>query len=181
MTPGRLAAIGVGGMVGGALGAAMFWLLIVSLPKLRQKGPGPVPVRLVLIVLLIEIRSGHSVPAALETVGRRIPAFPELARIARVARVSGPAAAIETSGPEMRPLLSQLVRAQRSGAPLEPTIRRLIEVNLAEERSARLSKARSLPVRLMFPVSLLMLPGLVLLLYAPSLMRIFDDLTSSLF
>lgn len=77
-------------------------------------------------------------------------------------------------------MLGQLARAQRSGASLTDTVRRLIEDDLAGERTARLARARSLPTRLMVPVTLLMLPGLVLLLYAPSLIAVFEELVGGL-
>jgi hypothetical protein len=54
-----------------------------------------------------------------------------------------------------------------------------MDEDLARERAKRLAKARSLPVRLMIPLTLLVLPGLVLLLYAPSLVQLFDDLTGA--
>jgi hypothetical protein len=72
--------------------------------------------------------------------------------------------------------MAQLARAQRSGSPLVGTVRRLIEDDLSAERARRLAKARTLPTRLMLPVTLLMLPGLVLLLYAPSLIGLYEDL-----
>jgi hypothetical protein len=55
----------------------------------------------------------------------------------------------------------------------------MLEQSLAEERTRRLARARSLPVRLMVPVTLFMLPGLVLMLYAPSLFQLFDELTGA--
>jgi hypothetical protein len=42
-----------------------------------------------------------------------------------------------------------------------------------------LVKARSLPVKLMVPITLLMLPGLVLVIYAPTLFGLFSDLTGT--
>lgn len=180
MSPGRVSLVAACSLVLGPWGAAIGIAALV-VAAVRPSRPEPFPTRLVLIVLLLELRSGRSVLAALQTVSRRIHGFPELARVARVASVSGPAAALESAGPEMRPILGHLVRAQRSGAPLEATIRRLLDENLADERADNLARARSLPVRLMLPVTLLMLPGLVLLLYAPSLLRVFDDLTGALF
>ncbi len=76
-------------------------------------------------------------------------------------------------------MLVQLARAKRSGASLGSTVSRLIDDELAGERTARLARARSLPVRLMIPVTLLMLPGLILLLYAPALLRLLTDLAGS--
>jgi hypothetical protein len=56
----------------------------------------------------------------------------------------------------------------------------MLEVRLAADKASRIARARTLPVRLMIPVTLLMLPGLILLLYAPSLLAMFDDLTGVL-
>jgi hypothetical protein len=53
----------------------------------------------------------------------------------------------------------------------------MLENELAADRARRVARARTLPVRLMIPLTLLMLPGLILLLYAPSLLAMFEDLT----
>ena len=57
-------------------------------------------------------------------------------------------------------------------------VRSMLESEIAAERTRRIERARSLPIRLMIPIALLVLPGLVLLLYAPSLLDTWDDLTS---
>jgi hypothetical protein len=59
-------------------------------------------------------------------------------------------------------------------------VRRLLDNELAADRTERIARARTIPTRLMIPVTLLMLPGLVLLLYAPSLLGLFEDLTGVL-
>jgi hypothetical protein len=59
-------------------------------------------------------------------------------------------------------------------------VRSLLDADIAAERSRRLERARSLPVRLIIPITLLVLPGMVLLLYAPSLLRLFADLSGPL-
>ena len=175
-----VACAAVGWVLVGPVGAAAGMAGPVLL-RWRRSRPEPFPLRLVLIVLLIEIRSGRSVLSALHHAGERITGFPELRQVARVAEISGPKAAIEAAGPELRPVLVHLVRSHRSGAPLDATVRRLLDEDLAEERARSLARARTLPVRLMLPVTLLMLPGLVVLLYAPSIVRLFDDLTGALF
>ena len=146
----------------------------------RRPRAAPVPARLVLIVILIEIRSGRSVLAALHGAAVRLPGHTELTRVARLAAVAGLSASIAAAPRDLRPILSQLARAQRSGASLTGTVHRLIEADLADERAARMARARSLPARLMIPVTLLMLPGLVLLIYAPSLISVFEDLVGGL-
>lgn len=141
----------------------------------------PPPIRLILILLLLELRSGRSVLAALTAASDAIPEYGQLKRVARLALISGLPAALDRAPPSLRPLLTQLARARRSGASLQTTVRRLLEEDLAEDRATRLARARALPVRLMLPVTLLMLPGLVLLLYAPSLLRVFNGLTGAMF
>ncbi len=135
-----------------------------------------VPTRLVLLVVLTEIRSGRSVLAALQAASFRLPDHVELSRVVRLATVVGLTSAVSAASDDLRGVISQLARAQRSGASLAGTVHRLIDTGLAEERARRLEKARSLPARLMVPVTLLMLPGMVLLAYAPSLLAVFDEL-----
>jgi pilus assembly protein TadC len=134
----------------------------------------------VLLLLLVELRSGLSVLAALIAVSESIPGYRSLRTVARVARVSGLLSALPYADDRLRPVVAQLARAQRSGASLSEAVRRMLETELGSERARRIAKARTLPVKLMIPVTLLMLPGLVLLLYAPSLLSMFEDLTGVL-
>jgi hypothetical protein len=135
---------------------------------------------LVLMLLLIELRAGASVLAALIATSESLPDYDSLRTVARVSRVSGLMSALPYADEALRPVLSQLVRAQGSGASLAGSVRRLLEGALASERARRLTRARTLPTRLMIPVTLLMLPGLILALYAPSLLATFEDLTGGL-
>jgi pilus assembly protein TadC len=108
------------------------------------------------------------------------PAHTELARAVRIATISGLTNSVAVAGGEMRSVLSQLARAQRSGAPLADTVRAMIEADISAEKARRMARARTLPVRLMIPLTLLLLPGLVLLFYAPSMLRLFDELSGPL-
>jgi hypothetical protein len=56
----------------------------------------------------------------------------------------------------------------------------MIEADIAAEKAIRVARSRSMPVRLLLPITLLLLPGLVLLLYAPSMLRLFEDLSGPL-
>lgn len=169
----------VGLMLAGPAGALGGMLLPLAIAKARSRPAPDPPVRLVLLLLLVEIRSGLSVLAALQQVSEALPNHSELRRVTRVAAVSGLTVAIAYAGAPLRPVVAQLARAQHSGGALASTVRRLIEEDLFKERATRLAKARSLPVKLMVPLTLLVLPGLVLLLYAPSLIQLFDDLTGA--
>ena len=169
----------VGMLVGGLPGALIGVLSPIVVRRFKNRPDPAPPIRLVLLLLLIELRSGLSVLASLRSVSDRLPTHLSLRRVARVASVSGLTVSIAYADESLRPVVAQLARAQRSGAPLSQTVRRLIDQDLAAERTRRMAKARALPVKLMIPLTLLMLPGLVLLLYAPSFFGLLDDLTGA--
>jgi hypothetical protein len=128
-------------------------------------------------VLLVELRAGRSTLAALQEAAAVFPDHRELDLAARLATVKGLTGAVAESRGEIRALVAQLARSQKSGSAVADTVRSMIDADIAAERSRRMEKARSLPVRLIIPITLLMLPGLVLLLYAPSLLRLFSELS----
>lgn len=162
-----------GGWPGAVLGILTGWALEMR-SRRRDEAPGR---RLVMMLLVVELRSGASVLSAIQSTAAQIPEHGELSRLARVATVSGLAGAIGGCDESLRPIVAQLARAQRSGASLTGSLRHMLEQDLSQERSDRIARARTLPIRLMLPVTLLMLPGLVLLLYAPALIRTFDQIT----
>ncbi len=139
----------------------------------------PPPLRLVLIVLLVELRSGQSVLGALQRASAALPEHLGLRRVTRVASVTGLTNAVGHAPVELRTVVSQLARAQTSGSSLVGAVRRLLDDDLREERARRLARVRALPTRLMIPVALLMMPGAVLLLYGPSVIRLYQDLLTS--
>jgi hypothetical protein len=161
----------------GAPGALVGLCIGVVLGVRGRRRRAPALIRPVLIVLLIELRSGRSVLGALQTVASVFPGDEELFRAARVATISGLTEAVLPMKGELNAVLSQLARAQKSGAALGDTVRSMIEADIAAEKARRVARSRALPVRLMLPITLLVLPGMVLLLYAPSLLRLFDELS----
>lgn len=167
----------LGVIIAGPLGGLAGGVVPVLWSRLRHRRVPETPITLVLLLLLVELRSGSSVLAALIEVSRSLPRYESLRTVARVATVTGLVAAIPYGDDRLRPVIAQLARAQRSGASLSGSVRRLLDTELAADRSRRIARARTLPVRLMIPVTLLMLPGLILLLYAPSLLGMFEDLT----
>jgi hypothetical protein len=169
----------VGLVVGGPV-LAIAALVGSLLGRLRIRRRPPPPIRPVLLVLLVELRAGRSTLAALQQASVVFPGHRELAMAARLATVKGLTAAVEECHGAIRSLMAQLARAQRSGSAVADTVRSLLDADIAAERSRRLERARSLPVRLIIPITLLVLPGMVLLLYAPSLLRLFADLSGPL-
>lgn len=173
-------AAATGLVVAGPFGATVGVLIPLIWRRWSTRPAPPPPLTLVIMLVLIELRSGLSVLAALEGASRALPDDVVLRTVTRVARVSGLVPALSHADARLRPMLAQLARAQKSGASLTDSMRRLLETEMAAEKSRRVARARTLPVRLMIPVTLLMLPGLVLFLYAPSLLAMFDDLTGVL-
>lgn len=167
----------LGLLIGGPVGALIG--LAASRVRIRRRATGrQLPSqRLVVMLLLVELRSGQSVLASLQATSRRLTHDPVLRQVTRTATVAGLIPALSVCDGRLRPVLAQLVRAQKSGASLALAMRRMLEQDLAVYRSERLAAARALPVKLMIPVTLAMLPGLVLLLYAPGLIRTFGQLT----
>lgn len=79
-------------------------------------------------------------------------------------------------------LFRQVGAAHLSGSPLELALTALATEYREAARSSAVEKARRLPVRMMLPLTLLMLPGLLILmigpLVLPSLARLLDPFTS---
>ncbi|MFZ0627565.1 MAG: type II secretion system F family protein [Acidimicrobiia bacterium] len=170
------AGLALGGMPGALVASGFYFGRRVarSWPP-RQPGIGPI-----LFSLLIEVRSGSSILGALLTVAEQYPEHRDLRQASRMAAVSGLTVAIGSMEGDLRPVLSQLARAQRSGSPIADSIRAMIDAHIARDKAAMIARARRLPIRLMIPVTTMILPGLVLLFYAPALIRMFGEISGSL-
>ena len=161
---------------GAVVGLALHFLI-----GIRRRAHRPHrPIRPILILLVVELRSGRSALGALQSVASVFPDHPDLVLATRVATISGLAAATAGAKGEVRAVLSQLARAQRSGAPLADSMRSMVEADVAAAKAKSVARARTLPVRMMIPITLLLLPGLVLLFYAPSMLRLFEELSAPL-
>lgn len=175
----RVLMFGVGAALAGVPGALVGTGLGVLVRWRRPSARLAASRRLILVLLLVEVRSGVSVLAALQRVASHVGGDPELNTVARVATVGGLTTALAEAPPRLRPVVAQLARAQRSGSSLSDAIRSMIEQDIAAEKAARMARAKTLPVRLMIPVTLLMLPGLVLMLYAPTLLQLLGDVVGA--
>ena len=134
------------------------------------------PLRPILIVLLVELRSGASVLSALHSAARAFPQPGDLQSAVRLATVAGLPVAVDETHGSLRTLLAHLVRAQASGSSAADAVRRMLESDIARERATRLNKTRSLPVRLMIPMALLALPGVVLISYGPLILDLLSGI-----
>ncbi|HUF95519.1 MAG TPA: hypothetical protein VMO52_05495 [Acidimicrobiia bacterium] len=168
--------VGSAGLV--ALGVPGLVLSLLILSTYRHL-PRRIPtnnLRPVLMVLLVELRGGRSVLASLQAAAVRFPDDERLTRLVRIAAVTGLAAAVDESRGSMRLLLAQLARAQVSGSSAADAVRRFLESDIARERARRLARMRALPVRLTVPLTLLILPGVVVLSYGPTILSLLEGL-----
>jgi len=69
--------------------------------------------------------------------------------------------------PALAPVLALLAASERSGAPVAAQLRRLAVQLRAQGRRRAMARARTVPVRLLFPLVFLVLPAFLLLTVAP--------------
>jgi Flp pilus assembly protein TadB len=100
----------------------------------------------------------------------------EVGDLLRRARLGGTARALaETEGP-LADLATQLAQAQVSGAPMVAAVSAFLSTRRSAARARLLERARTLPVRLIVPVALLLLPGFVVLVIGPYIIDQFAGL-----
>lgn len=94
----------------------------------------------------------------------------EATELARRALTSGLAAELRKSEGSLAPIASSISQAQLVGAPLLPAIRGAVQRLRSESRARRIERIRTLSVKLTLPVSLLLLPGFLLVVVLPHLL-----------
>ncbi|GIU91176.1 MAG: hypothetical protein KatS3mg011_0082 [Acidimicrobiia bacterium] len=136
------------------------------LPKLvgtRRDDPVLATARL----LSLGLTAGLPLASALHRTTEETGVGRELAALTRRATAVGLAQAlVETEG-ELAGLARLLARAQLSGAPLTEAVGAFIRARTLESRTERLRRIRTLPVTLLVPLSLMLLPGFVVLVMGP--------------
>lgn len=95
----------------------------------------------------------------------------EVATVLRRAHISGMSVALSQAGHLARPLYRVAARAMATGAPLVTAIESLAdEIHRADRADAR-AAAQRLPVRLLFPLAFLVLPGFMILTVGPAVLE----------
>jgi tight adherence protein C len=151
---------------------------VVTLPtsgRRRRAALGALPDLLELIV--IAVRAGASPAAAVVATRDLAPAVlvpvvdDVVLRLQRGQRFADALAAFgEHHGPVAAAFVDALVAADRYGAPLGPVLDRVI-TDVRDERRRRAERdARTLPVRLAFPLVACTLPAFVLVAIVPALL-----------
>jgi tight adherence protein C len=100
----------------------------------------------------------------------------EVESLVRRARVEGLAAAMTGAAGAGRELYRVIGRAITTGSALLDQVIRVADELHADLGARRLEKARKVPVAMLFPLTLLILPGFLLLTIAPALLDAFAHL-----
>lgn len=169
----RLVAVCLGVVVGGIPVGIVALLAVEVLSRLRRPPAVEVDGVDVAARLLVLVGAGLPLVSALDEVATSTPGLGGVVRRSR--RVGSVASLAAARGP-LAPLLRRLADAAASGAPPEPAIRAYIDMERRRRHTLAVERARRLPVRLMIPMTLLLLPGFVLMVYGPA----FIDLITSL-
>jgi len=97
----------------------------------------------------------------------------EAATLARRARLDGLATGLREARGSAAGLFSSLARAVETGAAVRPVLDAFRERLEADSRAEAEARLQRLPIKLVFPLALLMLPGLVLMVSGPALIEVF--------
>ena len=115
---------------------------------------------------VLGLSAGLTFPSAAETAAGIVPgeASDRLRRALRLRGAADPAPVDDV------PLMIVARRALSTGAPLVPAVSAHAVRLRDDERSRQLAAARRLPVKLLFPLALLILPGFLLLTIGPAVL-----------
>lgn len=114
----------------------------------------------------------QSLDLAAREVGGEIAA--EVAALLRYARIDGIASALATSDGAGKKLYRVMAKAAATGSSLTDPVTRLANEINAEQAVVRLEAVRKVPVLMLFPLTLLILPGFLLLAIAPTIIDAFS-------
>ena len=175
---------------------AFGWGVLVAAPLLRQavrlpaasrparrtrrgRSPGgdiEAALPLAADVLVVALGAGLTPYLSLQVAARSTPVA-VAARLASILtttdggdRLADALEAEAAATPAVQPLLEVLLASERLGAPVAGALARLAADGRARARQAALARARTIPVRLLFPLVFLVLPAFLLLTVAPVLL-----------
>ena len=102
----------------------------------------------------------------------------ELEGILARARIDGLSAVLATADGAGSRLYQSLSRADATGGPMLQSVATLADELWSDQATAALETARRLPVAMLLPLTLLILPGFLLLTIAPAVLDAFSRLSS---
>ena len=123
-------------------------------------------------VLLVGLSAGWSLERSLREASTRLgPGLAtEVEQVLRGARVDGIARALVAAGGDGKRLFRLLARSRLGGTSVERSLAAFVRDEVDRRRGESIERARRLPVRMVVPLTLLMLPGFVLLVAGPTVL-----------
>ena len=118
------------------------------------------------------LASGHDFASSLRLASRSVAheLRATVSGVLRRSRLSGLSSALASELGPSRDLFRLVSRAVDSGAPVRSAVEAFVDDAAADERARNLAAARRLPVKLLFPLALLILPGFMVLTVGPALL-----------
>jgi tight adherence protein C len=98
------------------------------------------------------------------------PLAGEVRQVIRTARIKGSSHALAAASGHSGPLFRLVARAVATGSPVANAVTAFVLESRRARRADRLATAKRLPVRLLVPLTLLILPGFVVLTLGPALL-----------
>ncbi|HEY5649866.1 MAG TPA: type II secretion system F family protein [Acidimicrobiia bacterium] len=153
------------------IGAVVAWFIVSARrPRLHRRLRDEEPDELLVARLLaLTVSAGHPIGRALGEVNGRLPEHHRAAIddiLGRARHLGIARALVETRGP-LSGLTARLAKAQVTGAPILPALDAYIAMVHDARRAAALEDARTIGVKLIIPLTLLLLPGFIALVIAP--------------
>lgn len=105
------------------------------------------------------------------------PIAGDIEKILAIARIDGLGEAMATAHGGGVRLYRTVSRAAAAGGPMLQSVRTLADELWEENAAAAVEKARRLPVAMLLPLTLLILPGFLLLAIAPAVLNAFSRLS----
>jgi pilus assembly protein TadC len=126
-------------------------------------------------LLAMALGAGLTPYLALEVAARCAPPpaavrFQAVLVAARERRLVDALEAEASSSPPLEAVMRVLIASERLGAPAAPSLSRLAVEGRARGRQEAMARARTVPVRLLFPLVFLVLPAFLVLTVAPVLL-----------
>ncbi len=164
------------------IGLAVAALVAGALPRHRSvrrpRAAQEVDALVVARLLALSVASGRPLGPAFEDVRRRLPeshvgAIDDI--LGRATRYGLTRSLIDTVGP-LADLAERLAKAQVTGAPVGPALEAFITTLHDARRLRAVEEARTIGVRSMVPLTLLLLPGFLTLVVAPFVLEQLEGL-----
>lgn len=152
--------------------ALALWILRERLRAGRERRQVPNGEVLLLAELTaLGLSAGMAFPASVEAAAQGVgPVLASDVRATLRSSARGAASSFEAAAGAAETLFRLAGRAVATGAPLLPAVNGYAAELRSEERTASLAAARRLPVRLLFPLTLLILPGFLILTVGPTVL-----------